>query len=148
MLYGHKLIFKRCFYYRPRYWYKNIKYIPLYFKQIYHLLKYGYDEGATWETFDWFIENMRAILTDYRKHHSGFVVTDENLSSDSNAALWDATIDRMIELLNLMDEANPKYDADEYHGVIDNINRQYDEMNAAKDEFFALFSKYFYHLWD
>lgn len=148
MLYGHKLIFKRCFSYRPRYWYENIKYIPLYFKQVYHLLKYGYDEGATWETFDWFIENMRAILTKYRKYHSGFAIIDENLSSDSNEALWDATIDRMIELLNLMDEANPKYKADEYHGAIENVDRQYDEMNAAKEEFFELFSKYFYYLWD
>lgn len=141
MLYGHKLIFKRCFYYRARYWYKNIKYIPLYFKQIYHLLKYGYDEGATWEIFDWFLENMKDILIKYRQNHCGFAITDDNLSSDENEALWDATIDRMIELLDLMDECNPKYKTGEY-------KKNYAEMNAAKDEFFALFSKYFYHLWD
>ena len=54
---------------------------------------------------------------------------------------WDGIIDKMIALLNDMDECNPKYDEEDY-------NKKYDEMNAAKDEFFKLFSEYFYNLWD
>ena len=53
----------------------------------------------------------------------------------------------MIELLDLMDEFNPKYDTDEYDSC-EGYKRMQDEMYAAKDEFFVLFSKYFYDLWD
>lgn len=130
----NKNIFNRCFGHKGRYWYKNLKYIPTYFRLIHHLIKYGYDEYATWETFYWFIETMRSILTSYRKKHWGcpFGMDEEE---------WDDIIDRMIALLDDMDECNPKYYAEDY-------NKKYDEMHAAKDEFFKLFSEYFYNLWD
>ena len=53
----------------------------------------------------------------------------------------------MIELLDLTDEQNTKYETDEYKGV-DGMEKKRIEMDAAKDEFFGLFSKCFYHLWD
>lgn len=130
----NKKIFERCFDYRGRYWYKNIKYIPLYFKLIHHLIKYGYDEYATWETFNWFIDTMKSILTSYRKKHWG-------CPWDMDEEEWDGIIDKMIALLDDMDECNPKYDEEEY-------NKQYEKMSVAKDEFFKLFSEYFYNLWD
>ena len=74
MLFYNEKIFKRCFNWRGKYWYKNIKEIPLYFRLMHHLIKYGYDEYATWETFDWFINIMKDILTYYRKHHHGYPV--------------------------------------------------------------------------
>ncbi len=140
MLFYNEKIFKRCFNYRGRYWYMNLKYIPLYFKLMHHLIKYGYDEYATWETFSWFTDTMRSVLTNYRKNHYGY-------PAEMSEAEWDKIIGRMIEFLDLMDADNPKYDEEEYDGG-SGLQRQHTEMEAAKDEFFALFSKYFYNMWD
>ncbi len=146
-MFYNKTIFKRCFYHPKKYWYKNIKNIPLYFKMIHHLVKHGYDEYATWETFDWFINTMKDILTYYRNHHQGYPVAynfNEILQEDLEKE-YDADLDKMISLLNDMDENNPKYERKEYQK---DWKRHYEEMFAAKDKFFELFSKYFYNLWD
>ena len=149
MIFYNKAIFKRCFCYRAKYWYLNIKSIPLYFKQIHHLIKYGYDEYATWETFDWFTTTMRSILSEYRSSHWGYACLGDNYLLDDGAETdeekWEHIIDRMLELLDIMDVTNPKYDSDEYY---DDYEKQDNEMYAAKDEFFKLFSHYFYYLWD
>ena len=150
MLFYNKKIFDRCFDWRGKYWYKNIAEIPTYFKLMHHLIKHGYDEYATWETFDWFIDTMKNILTTYRYGHLGYPVgsLDEEWTEEMQNQLeidYDADLDKMIALLNDMDECNPKYEAEEYEK---NLKRKYDEMHEAKDEFFKLFSKYFYNLWD
>lgn len=156
MIFYNKQIFERCFCYSGKYWYKNIKRIPLYFELMHHLIKNGYDEYASWETFNWFIDTMKPILKNYNAHRCGTpIVTDnyfELLESredvdEMNEKVWNDTVNRMIELLDLMDECNPKYDADEYDGI-DGWKKKDKEMCAAKDEFFELFSKYFYNLWD
>ena len=138
-MFYNKKIFKRCFNWHGRYWYKNIKEIPLYFKLMHHLVKHGYDEYATWNTFNWFIDTMKPILVAYRQNHCGYPWGFENGSE------WCKIIDRMVELLDLMDESNPKYETAEY---VKDYVRQEAEMNEAKDEFFQLFSKHFYNLWD
>ena len=143
----NKKIFERCFSYRGKYWYENIKEIPRYFKLMHHLIKYGYDEYATWETFDWFIDTMKSILTEYRKYHWGYP------GDGRTAEEWDAEIDRAIELLHLMDENTYEVDLDDYNELsLEQINEQYKErhkmMDDAKDEFFKWFSKNFYTLWD
>lgn len=154
MLFYNEKIFKRCFNYNGKYWYKNIKYIPLYFKLMHHLIKYGYDEYATWETFRWFINTMKSILPHYRNHAGVPIVVEnyplvEETEEDKkiikqNEEKWYSIVDRMLELLDLMDESNPKYDTDEY----DDYKKLHNDMEAAKNEFFELFSKYFYNLWD
>lgn len=143
MIFYNEKIFKRCFDHRGKYWYRNIKEIPLYFKLMHHLIKYGYDEYATWETFNWFIATMKSILPHYRDHISIPIVIDDYTEekADKNEEKWYGIIDRMIELLNLMDERNIRYKGVDY-------GWQHSEMNKAKDEFFELFSKYFYNLWD
>lgn len=143
MFFYNKKIFKRCFNWRGKYWYKNIKEIPLYFYLMRHLVKHGYDEYATWETFSWFIDTMKPILTNYRSDHHGYPVVsfDDNEKQEQSEKEYDADIDRMIVLLDLMKEDNPKYDSMQYP-------KAYEEMYAAKDEFFQLFAKYFYCLWD
>lgn len=147
MLFYNEKIFKRCFDWRGKYWYKNIAEIPLYFKLMHHLIKHGYDEYATWETFDWFINTMKDILTYYRNHHDGYPVAPNfnELLQDEIEEKYDKDLDKMISLLNDMDENSPKYEAEEYDKE---PNKRYEEMFAAKDEFFKLFSKYFYDLWD
>lgn len=143
----NKKIFERCFSYRGKYWYLNIKEIPRYFKLMHHLIKYGYDEYATWETFDWFIDTMKSILTEYRKYHWGYP------GDGRTAEEWDAEIDRAVELLHLMDENTYEVDLDDYNELsLEQINEQYKErhkmMDDAKDEFFKWFSENFYTLWD
>lgn len=159
-MFYNKAIWKRCFHFPKRYWYKNIKYIPLYFRLMHDLIKHGYDEYATWETFSWFTTTMRSILERYRDGHCGVPILIDNYPYDSNAndeesknlreqndKLWDDTIDRMIELLKLMDEDCPKYDTEEYNGM-DGWKKKDADMDKAKDEFFKLFSEHFWRLWD
>lgn len=143
MIFYNEKIFKRCFNYKGKYWYKNIKYIPLYFKLMHHLIKYGYDEYAEWETFNWFIGTMKSILPQYKNHMGVPIVIDDytDEKEDENETKWYSIIDRMVELLDLMDEQNVRYEDTDYEW-------QHTEMNAAKDEFFELFAKYFYNLWD
>jgi hypothetical protein len=114
---------------------------------MHHLIKHGYDEYATWETFDWFIDTMRDILTYYRNHHNGYPVAPNfnELLQEELEIEYDNDLNKMISLLNDMDENNPKYEAEEYQK---DYRKHYEEMYAAKDEFFVLFSKYFYNLWD
>ena len=154
MIFYNKQIFDRCFAYRGRYWYKNIGRIPRYFKLIHHLIKYGYDKYAIWETFDWFIYTMKSILERYRSTHTGVPILIEDYPFDSsddskeskekrksNDELWDSIIDKMICLLDDMDENNPKYRYLDF--------REQDKLiEEAKNEFFKLFSEYFYNLWD
>ena len=71
MLFYNEKIFNSCFSYPKKYWYKNIKYIPLYFRRIHHLIKYGYDKCAFLQIDDWFIQTIKPILVDYREKHDG-----------------------------------------------------------------------------
>lgn len=154
-MFYNKKIFQRCFRYEGRYWYKNIKEIPLYFRLIHHLVKHGYDEYASWETFSWFISIMKSILIKYREGHQSIPIvidnypwiikTEEDKAKEhENEAKWESIVNRMIELLDDMDEYSPKYDNYKF----EDLKRKNAEMEAAKNEFFELFSKYFYDLWD
>ena len=154
-MFYNKKIFQRCFRYKGRYWYKNIKEIPLYFRLIHHLVKHGYDEYAAWETFSWFISIMKLILIEYREgrqstpividNYPWIIKTEEDEAKErENEAKWESIVNRMIELLDDMDEYSPKYDDYEFK----DLKRKNAEMESAKNEFFELFSKYFYDLWD
>lgn len=145
-MFYNKKIAERCFSFKGKRWYKNIKNIPLYFKLINHLVKKGYDEYATWETFDWFIHTMKSILTDYKKDHYGYPVIDFNLSDEENIERWEAIIDKMLSLLDDMNENNEKYQYEGFDIAIEERNHMM--QVEAKNEFFILFSKYFYDLWD
>lgn len=159
-MFYNKQIFERCFWWPARYWYENVKQIPLYFRAISYLVRNGYDKYALWGTCDWFITTMRSILQEYRRSHRGYPILIDNYPPNStdkdeqskrlreeNDKMWDDIIDHMIELLDLMDESNPKYEADSYH-TSKGIDKQWEEMSAAKNEFFELFSKHFFDLWD
>lgn len=150
MIFYNKRIFERCFHYKGKYWYRNIKNIPLYFELIHYLIKHGYDEYASWETFNWFIDIMKSILMKYNSGRCGTPIVIDNYfklqesgidADEENEKAWNDIVNRMIELLDLMDESNVSYEDTDYEW-------QYSEMNKAKDEFFELFAKYFYNLWD
>lgn len=135
------------FAYPKQVWYRNLKDIPIFFKRIFFTLKHGYTPAARWETFGWFIAVMREVLTNYRDNRMGTPVVipgyniDDLVSENKNVEVYNGILNEMIELLDKMDESNPAYkdvSLEEMHSA----------MEAAKDRFFELFSKYFYTLWD
>nr|DAH09403.1 MAG TPA: hypothetical protein [Caudoviricetes sp.] len=133
--------------YPKRFWYYNLKDIPIFIKRIFFTLKHGYSPTVQWETFEWFIVVMREILINYRDNRMGTPVVipdyniDDLISENKNIEIYNNILNEMIELLDKMDECNSTY-----NGV--SLEEMHSAMNAAKDKFFKLFSKYFYTLWD
>lgn len=128
-------------------WWRNLKDIPIFFQRIFFTLKHGYSPVAQWETFEWFIAVMREILINYRDNRMGTPVVipdyniDDLISENKNIEIYNNILNEMIELLDKMDECNSTY-----NNV--SLEEMHSAMNAAKDKFFELFSKYFYTLWD
>ena len=103
----------------------------------------GYDSVDTFETFAKFIDRYTKILTEYRKNHVGYVGTMTNEE-------WEAIIDEMLYHLHYMDEQNVEEELekdvpDDWHACQKTIDCI---MEMHKNEFFKLFSEYFYNLWD
>ena len=120
------------------------------FRNAYYKIHYGfqrmfkdYDSVDTFELFYKFIKRYHKILTEYRKKHYGVPYGMEENE-------WDNIVGEMLNHLYYMDEDNVEKemrkglpnnwfpDAAIVHKII----------NKHKDEFFELFSKYFYSLWD
>lgn len=103
----------------------------------------GYDSVDIFETYYKFTDRYSKILTRLRKRHVGYPYC---LSEEE----WDDILDEMVYHLHYMVEDN----------VVDELKKDVpkewspsqkdvDEiMEKHKDEFFKLFSKYFYDLWD
>lgn len=129
---------------RGKNWWRNLKDIPIFIQRIFFTLKHGYSPAAQWETFEWFIAVMREILINYRNNRMGTPVVipdyniDDLISENKNIEIYNNILNEMIELLDKMDECN----------YLTYNNASLEAMNAAKDRFFELFSKYFYALWD
>lgn len=130
-------------------WWRNLKYIPIFIKRIFFVLKHGYSPAAQWETYGWFMSVMKEILTNYRYNRMGspividnfFDVKEENPNDVVNEEAYNAILDRMIVLLDLMDEHNQLYNDMDW--------KEADKKKEdAKNEFFKLFSEQFYGLWD
>lgn len=97
----------------------------------------GWSELDVWNIDQYFIKTMRSMLKYYRTHHCGhptYITPTE----------WNFILDRMITLLEEMDEntCSATFDGIDAHIKKD----QY--MIQCKNEFFQLFSQYFYDLWD
>ena len=137
------------FMFHSKSWWRNLKNIPIFIKRIFFTLKHGYSPVAQWETFGWFMSVMKEILTNYRYNRMGspvvidnfFDVKEENPNDITNEEAYNAILDRMIILLDLMDENNQLYNDMDW--------KEADKKKEdAKNEFFKLFSKHFYTLWD
>ena len=122
-------------------WWRNLKDIPIFIKRIFFTLKHGYSPVAQFETFEWFIAVMREILINYRDNRMGTPDIIDSGTENENIEAYNAILDRMIDLLDKMDESNPIYNNMSWE-------KRYEEMADAKNEFFKLFSEYFYTLWD
>ena len=123
-------------------WWRNLKDIPIFIKRIFFVLKHGYSPVAQWETYGWFMSVMKEILTNYRYNRMGSpVVIDNSFDVVVNEEEYNAILDRMIVLLDLMDEHNQLYNDMDW--------KEADKKKEdAKNEFFKLFSEQFYGLWD
>ena len=137
------------FVFRGKNWWRNLKDIPIFIKRIFFTLKHGYSPVAQFETFEWFMDVMKEILTNYRYNRMGspvvidnfFDVKEENSNDVANEEAYNAILDRMIVLLDLMDEHNKLYNDMDW--------KEADKKKEdAKNEFFKLFSEQFYGLWD
>lgn len=112
-------------------------------KEVCFFLKYGYPYEATYEHFKWFYGIERSILECYLKTHSGFPGVEGAATNEE----WEAVIRRMIELLDGMDEDKyPKRDRNMSTATYYIEQNNFLENN--KKEFFELYSKWFYNLWD
>lgn len=137
------------FMFRGKNWWRNLKDIPIFIKRIFFTLKHGYSPVAQFETFEWFMDVMKEILTNYRYNRMGspvvidnfFDVKEENPNDVANEEAYNAILDRMIVLLDLMDEHNQLYNDMDW--------KEADKKKEdVKNEFFKLFSEQFYGLWD
>ena len=137
------------FVFRGKNWWRNLKDIPIFIKRIFFTLKHGYSPVAQFETFEWFMDVMKEILTNYRYNRMGspvvidnfFDVKEENSNDVANEEAYNAILDRMIVLLDLMDEHNQLYNDMDW--------KEADKKKEdTKNEFFKLFSEQFYGLWD
>lgn len=116
----------------------NLRDVPIYFKRVGFTLKHGYSPMAKWETSHWFICVMREIFTHYRYKRLGDIPFDdvpEEKWTEKNNEFYDT----MLSLLDDMDE-------EKYYPA--GTTRGHMKMEVAKEEFFELFTKYFYDLWD
>ena len=137
------------FVFRGKNWWRNLRDIPIFIKRIFFTLKHGYSPVAQFETFEWFMDVMKEILTNYRYNRMGspvvidnfFDVKEENSNDVVNEEEYNAILDRMIVLLDLMDEHNQLYNDMDWKEA----DRKKED---AKNEFFKLFSEQFYGLWD
>lgn len=123
--------------YRGWRWYKNIKDFWILIKRVLFTLNHGYAPQALWETDGWFIGVMREVLTNYRDNRIfvGFFES-ETKTIEENEQKTNEMLDYMIKLLDKMEIGTIK---DEETAK---------ESDAAKEEFFVLFSRYFHYFWE
>lgn len=122
------------------FWMK-LKDIPIFLKRVVYTLRHGYPPQATWEIYEWHRRVMLETLSEFRKNLNGYPVFDENASPEEQYDRWGAIIDEMCEYLDAMAEDN-------YDLSIENLEKSDLARTEAKDKFFELFSKYYFHLWD
>ena len=118
-------------------------------KDIYWEVRYGfqrmfkgYDSIDVIETYQQFIDRYTKILTQFKESkmsHPGTLTKEE----------WDNIIDQMLYHLYYMDENNvdKELSKDVSDNLIPTLRISYEIMEKHKDEFFKLFSEWFYHLW-
>ena len=139
-------------------------------KNIIQRARHGYSDNDVYNVDMWFLNIMPKILKQLRDTTISAPLlpnTDENTCHEE----WRNILSRMIFLLNEMDEdkcsyKNPfeeefnHYIKEKYSGHLKKSNgdleklfcgeeqNKWNYINSCKREFFDLFSKYFYDLWD
>ena len=122
---------------------RKLKDIPIFLKRVVYTLRHGYPPQATWEIYEWHRRVMLETLSEFRKNLNGYPAfyDDDDSSPEEQYDKWGAIIDEMCEYLDAMNEDN-------YDLSIENLEKSDLARTEAKDKFFELFSKYYFHLWD
>ena len=137
----------------------KIKSIKNKIKMAYQRAKRGYADQDVWDLHSWFMEIMPKMLQNLKDTSHGFPI---EFKSESE---WFEILERMIFLLHEMDEDSCTYKnpyEDKWFEVVTHQKRdeelvkmylgeeknKWNYINLCKKEFFDLFSKYFYNLWD
>lgn len=102
-------------------------------------IRYGFCDADLWEIDSWFVNIMPAMLQRFKETRVSSPDFENRLITDAEydqeiIKNWDGILDRMIVLLGEM------RGEDRHSLSVKQIE--------SKDEFFELFSKYFYDLWD
>lgn len=119
-------------------------------RELRHIIKWsfqrmfrGYDDTETFEMYNTFITRYKKILTQYRNTHYGY-------PTDLTEEEWDSIVDRMIHCLDMMDES---YVSDVLRknmpgDYVPSMKSVSEITERYKNEFFEMFSNWFYNLWD
>lgn len=102
-------------------------------------IRYGFCDADLWEIDSWFVNIMHAMLQRFKETRVSSPDFENRIITDAEYEQeliqnWDDILDRMIVLLGEMR-------GKDHHSLSA-------KQIASKDEFFELFSKYFYDLWD
>ena len=127
-------LFRGCLRFKIR----DIKYIP---SRLYYFFKHGFSQTARWSFDNYFIEMMKQILVEFRDNSWGYPILNVDRTDEENQREWRRILNRMLTLLNFMDKDDKMYDNISFE-------EQRAMMDNAKEEFFDLFCKNFYHFWD
>ena len=124
---------------KVRWWIRDI------YWQVYYAFERmfkGYDSVDVFELFSTFTERHEKILTQYIKYNCGY---PSNMTEDE----WDEILTQMLYHLHWMQENNVEEALQKGmpEDWIPSSITVYEIMERHKDEFFKLFSKYFYNLW-
>lgn len=117
---------------------RDIKYIP---SRLHYFFKHGFSQTARWSFDNYFIEMMKQILVEFRDNSWGYPILNAELTNEENQRNWRRILNRMLTLLNFMDEDDRMYENIKFE-------EQRAMMNNAKKEFFELFCENFYRFWD
>lgn len=106
----------------------------------------GYASCDVWELRTWFVNTLKSMLEDLLIHHTGHPT---ELSGEE----WEDILREMIRLLSIMDIWDDTVsrknldipENDRSYNVIKQISA---EKQKATEQFFHLFSKWFWDLWD
>ena len=114
--------------------------------------KRGYSYVDVWNINSWFIRTLKPMLIHLRDYGIGIpgILIAEGENKRAN---WEAVLTEMIDCLTLMEEDNvyEKLFGENWFEE-DLALKEWQEvcevMEANKNRFFELFSKYFYYIWD
>lgn len=102
-----------------------------------YLLEHGYAHQATWETHEWLRVFLLDICKYYRDEADGSPIFDD---AESDEIVWKDILNQMIFHLERMNEEFEEYRED--------LDFMINQREYHKNEFFKLFSKYFFFFWD
>lgn len=111
--------------------------IIIVFKRVKFLLKHGYNEQATFETYLYFIDMFDEILEFYRNERMGtpFLMDPEDYDEKENTEHYNKFLDEMRACLPHMRE--------------DAITcEEHEKQQEWCNKFFRMFSENFYSFWD